>query len=71
MIDATKAIAYLAGLRAKCEVKGCHGTMRVVATDKDFTVKDWSCDQGAHVLVELRDGTKRTDAKMKNQGGPK
>lgn len=71
MIDATKAIAALARLREKCEVRGCYGTMRVVAVDKDFTTREWACDRGAHVTVELKDGTKRTDANMKNQGGPK
>lgn len=49
----------------ECIVPGCHGVMVVVARDEAWTTREWSCKKGAHIWVELRDGTKRVEREAK------
>lgn len=48
-------------LAQECIVRGCHGVMTVVARDAAWTTREWTCSKGAHIFVELRDGTKRKE----------
>ncbi len=60
-----------AAIVQECVIPKCHGTMKVVAYSNDYKVREWRCDKGIHSFVELKPGTRRADADMTNQGGPK